>query len=258
MAYTKNVREIVEQIRMADEEEFGQLLAEYGEDPRAGVSKALDAAQKRIDKTRAEKDRVEQMYGAMREAGEGKVIVGVDEVGRGSLAGPLTVAAVVLPDDPIVEGLNDSKQMTPRQRESVSETIRQRAVAIGMVHIPPADIDRDGMSVSLKKAMSLAIEGIGLDADVVFIDGNPVHVHPKETCIVHGDGKVACIAAASIVAKVARDELMVEADSRYPGYGFAKNKGYGSQQHIDAIRELGLCEIHRRSFCTSFLQQSLF
>ena len=258
MGYTKNVREIVEQIKVADEDQLERLVAEYGSDPRAGVAKALESAEKRMEKRRAERARVEKMYEPMIEAGPDKVVVGVDEVGRGSIAGPLTVAAVVLPDEPIIEGLNDSKQMTPKQRESVAEVIEQRAIAIGMAHIPPADIDRDGMSSSLKRAMSLAIERTGLEADLVLIDGNPVHVHPREKCIPHGDGTVACIAAASIVAKVTRDKMMTEADSRYPGYGFAKNKGYGSQQHIDAIRELGLSDFHRRTFCTSFIQESLF
>ena len=258
MGNTKNVREIVEQIKLATPDELEVLRAEYESDPRAGVAKALEAAYRKIEKRQAELERVEGMYELMRAAGEGKIVMGIDEVGRGSIAGPLTVAAVVLPGQPVVGGINDSKKLSPKQREDVAKAIRQRALAIGIAHIPPQDIDKNGITSSLKRAMCLAIDDTGLESDLVLIDGNPVHVHPREQCIVKGDSKVACIAAASIIAKVTRDHLMVEADSRYPGYHFAESKGYGSQQHIDAIKAHGLTDFHRRTFCTAFTQESLF
>ncbi len=258
MGYTKNVREIVEQIKMADESQLEELRAEYGSDPRVSVAKAFESADRRIEKRRAELARVEAMYEPMRAAGEGKVVMGIDEVGRGPIAGPLTVAAVVLPNEPVVEGVNDSKKLSAKQREEIADAIRQRALAIGIAHIPPQDIDRDGITASLRRAMLAAIENADIEPDLVLIDGNPIHVHPREQCIVKGDSKVACIAAASIVAKVTRDRIMVEADAQYPGYHFADNKGYGSQQHIDAIKSLGLTSFHRHTFCTSFTQATLF
>lgn len=258
MGYTKNVREIVAEIKLADEAQLAELEKEYANDPRASVSKALASAKAHIEKTRAEHERVDAMYELMRGAGDDKVVVGIDEVGRGALAGPLTVAAVVLPNEPIIEGLDDSKKLSPRQRENVCALIEKHARAIAIVHIPPAAIDKEGMSASLRSAMAQAIEKIKLEPDLVLIDGNPVHVHPAERCIVKGDAKVACIAAASIVAKVHRDKLMEEAEEQYPGYEFAQSKGYGSPKHIESIKEHGLTDFHRETFCTAFTQDTLF
>ena len=195
----------------------------------------------------------------MREVGGEGVVVGIDEVGRGPLAGPLTVAAVALPDEPQIIGLDDSKKLSAKRREELSAQIHEHALGIGIAMVEPEEIDACGMSASLRLAMRRALEACGLEPDAVLIDGNPVRIHPKETCIVKGDGKVACIAAASIVAKVARDALMVEYDATYPGYGFTSNKGYGSKAHIEAIKKLGPCPVHRRSFLGNILaqQQSL-
>ncbi|MGI6221896.1 MAG: ribonuclease HII [Coriobacteriales bacterium] len=258
MGYTKNVREIVAEIKLADAEQLARLEREYAHDPRASVAKALASARSHLEKARAEHERVDAMYEIMRRAGDDKVVVGIDEVGRGALAGPLTVAAVVLPNEPIIEGLDDSKKLTPKQREEVCARIEKHARAIGIVHIPPATIDKQGMSASLRSAMAKAIEKVKLEPDLVLIDGNPVHVHPAERCIVKGDSKVSCIAAASIVAKVRRDKLMEKADERYPGYEFAQSKGYGSPKHIEAIKEHGLTDYHRETFCTAFTQDTLF
>ena len=202
----------------------------------------------------AERDRVEAMYALERELGGDGVVVGVDEVGRGALAGPLTVAAVRLPASPIVWGLNDSKQLTPSRREALAAQIADVALAIGIAHVEPASIDALGMALSLRQAMARAVGDTGLDPDCVLIDGNPVHAHPAERCLVKGDARVASIAAASIVAKVTRDALMVAYDEEYPGYHLAESKGYGSAEHIAAIRERGLTPIHRVSFCGNFLE----
>jgi ribonuclease HII len=205
-----------------------------------------------------EEKRIDALYEQQRQAGAAACVIGVDEVGRGSVAGPLTVAAVVLPLEPQIPGLNDSKKLTAHQREQTAQAIREVASAIGIAHITPAEIDRLGMAASLRTAMAQAIEACGLAPDLVLIDGRPMHIHEKERCIVKGDGSVACIAAASIVAKVTRDALMVEADPLYEGYGFAANKGYASAEHIRVIQERGLTPFHRASFCHNFLQQQLF
>jgi ribonuclease HII len=170
----------------------------------------------------------------------------------------LTVAAVALPLDPLILGLNDSKKLSPAKRQKLAQAIEEVALAIGISHIEPDVIDRIGMAASLRAAMSQAIESCRLDPDLVLIDGRPMHIHEREQCIVKGDSKVACIAAASIVAKVCRDALMVAADGAFPEYGFAANKGYASAEHIKAIQEKGLSSLHRRTFCQNFFQQQLF
>ena len=194
------------------------------------------------------------MYRTMAELGGPGVVVGVDEVGRGSVAGPLTVCAVCLPDEPRIWGVNDSKQLSPQRRCLLAARIAEVATAIGICHIPAARIDEMGMARSLRAAVAGAVSDTGLDPDCVLMDGNPLGAVPHERNVVHGDAKVACIAAASIVAKVTRDELMVELDSEYPGYHLAQSKGYASSEHIAAIREHGLSPIHRASFCGNFLE----
>ena len=245
--------EVARQVRGAAFEDLDELVERYSEDDRRQVQQAVASARRRLERERAERERVIAMYELQRELGGEGVVVGVDEVGRGSIAGPLTVGAVVLPSEPVVWGLNDSKQLTPTRREEVAARIAEVAVAIGIAHVPPESIDALGMRVALRVAMSQAIEDTGVEPDCVLIDGNPVHVHPKEKTLVKGDARVACIAAASIVAKVTRDAIMVGLDSEYPGYHLAECKGYGSRAHIEAIRELGLTPVHRVTFCGNFL-----
>lgn len=255
-----SVSDIASRLRAAQGDELASLIERYKLDPRTGVKKAVEAAQKRIAAAEAHVAQTRAKYEFMREQGGSGIIVGIDEVGRGAVAGPLTVAAVCLPDEPMILGLDDSKKLTPEHRAELAAQIKKHAVAIGIAHIPPHDIDAHGMAASLRTAMSAALADTGLEPDAVLIDGNPIHIHPNERCIVKGDAQVACIAAASIVAKVTRDTLMIEADAEYPGYHLAESKGYASAAHIEAIQEKGLSEFHRASFCQGFLsrQESLF
>jgi ribonuclease HII len=254
-----SAKEVVALLADARDVEALALVERYADDPRKQVQKAVDAARKRIAREEAEKKRVEDMYDLMRELGGDGIVLGVDEVGRGSIAGPLTVCAVALPADPIVYGINDSKQLTPAKREILAARIAEVALAIGTCHIEPASIDAVGMAQAIRMAMSGAIKDAGVEPDCVLIDGNPVHVHPKEKTLVKGDARVACIAAASIVAKVTRDHLMVAMDEEYPEYHLAECKGYASAEHIQAIKDHGLSPIHRFSFCGNFLETpSLF
>lgn len=252
-------REVAAALADAPIEEARSLVERYAEDPRKQVVRAVEAARRRIAREEAERGRVASLYERMRELGGEGIVLGVDEVGRGALAGPLTVAAVALPDDPVIWGLNDSKQLTPARREAVAARVADVALAIGVAHVEPAAIDAVGMAAALRQCMARAIADTGVEPDAVLIDGNPVHVHPRETCVVKGDARVACIAAASIVAKVTRDALMVSLDEEYPGYHLAECKGYGSAEHIAAIRERGCSPVHRVSFCGNFLETpSLF
>lgn len=254
------VRALFDEARLRDEADDAsdgaaqeRLAARFDDDARARVAALVRSTRRRLDRQRAERDRVREMYRLQRELGGPGVLLGVDEVGRGSIAGPLTVGAVALPDEPIVWGVNDSKQLTPERREELAVRIRDVALAVGIGHASPEEIDACGMAACLRMAMRRAIEASGVDAAAVLIDGLPVHVHPREVTLPHGDARVACIAAASIVAKVERDAIMVQAEQRYPGYGFAASKGYASPEHIESIRRRGITDYHRASFCTHFL-----
>ena len=257
------VRELFAEARQTDESEpsgEGRAQAElarlFADDARSQVGALVRSTLRRLERERAERDRVRSMYDLQRELGGPGLLLGVDEVGRGSIAGPLAVGAVALPNEPIVWGVNDSKQLTPERREELAARIRDVALAVGIGYASPEEIDACGMAACLRMAMRRAIEASGVDPACVLIDGLPVHVHPREVTLPHGDARVACIAAASIVAKVDRDALMVRAEQRYPGYGFAASKGYASPEHIAAIRERGLTDFHRASFCTHFTSPS--
>jgi ribonuclease HII len=258
LSNTESSRQIIAEILDASPELLKALEGRYASDPRAGVQAAFVRARKAHERAAAALAHAETLYSEQLAYAPDAVVVGVDEVGRGPLAGPLTVGAVVLPSEPKIIGLNDSKQLSDRARRELASQVRAIARGLCIVHIEPGEIDTLGITACLRKAMAAAIDGIALDVDAVLIDGNPIGAHAKERNIVKGDAKVASIAAASIVAKVERDDLMIAYDGEYPGYGFASNKGYGSQDHIAAIRKLGLTSIHRTSFCTAFAQPSLF
>lgn len=250
-----SAKEIAAHIHDASFKEVEDLLQRYADDPRAQVKKAVKQAQRRHAAEQAERERVQAMYELERELAGGGLALGVDEVGRGAVAGPLTVCAVALPYEPIIWGLNDSKQLTPAKREELAARIAEHALAIGIAHIEPASIDAVGMAVAIRMGMAQAIENSGVEADAVLIDGNPVHVHPREITLVKGDARVASIAAASIVAKVTRDAMMVAYAKDYPEYHWDACKGYGSAEHRKAIKEYGLTPLHRVSFCSNFLDE---
>lgn len=202
----------------------------------------------------AERIRLTALYAAEREAYDtGYVaIAGVDEVGRGSLAGPVSAGACILPRGPLIEFLNDSKKLTPKRRDSIAHAVRQIAVSWSVAHVEPDEVDRIGISEALRVAMRDALGQLTPTPDLVLLDGRELGLGLNERTIIKGDSLIAAISAASVIAKVERDRLMVELDERYPGYGFASNKGYGSAAHIAAIRANGMTPAHRRSFCTNF------
>ena len=245
---------IAAELSSATFEEVPELIERYADDPRVQVQKACESARRRHEKEAAERERVDAMYDRMLELGGEGVVVGVDEVGRGSVAGPLTVCAVCLPPEPRIWGINDSKQLTAARREVLAARISEVATAIGMCHIQPGRIDEVGMARCMREAVAGAVADTGLEPDCVIMDGNPLHAVEHEVDVPHGDALVVCVAAASIVAKVTRDQMMVELDAEYPGYHLAQCKGYASAEHIEAIREKGLSPIHRASFCGNFLE----
>jgi len=210
---------------------------------------------------RAELDQA--LYGFLDELDGGRDlhIIGIDEVGRGPLSGPLTVAAVSLPLSPRISGLNDSKKLSATRREILSEEIVNIAKSYSIIDIEASEIDRIGIAEAVRLGMTEALNAVVAktgNPDIVLIDGRPLGVHPAEQAIIKGDSKVACIAAASILAKTHRDALMVGFSEEYPCYGWRSNKGYGSAEHIAAIREQGLSPLHRKTFCRGILQETLF
>ena len=179
-------------------------------------------------------------------------IAGVDEVGRGPLAGPVCAAAVILPKGLIIEGVDDSKKLSEKKREKLYDEIIEKALSYSVVFVEPEKIDEINIRQATHLAMQKAVDGLDIKPDFLLVDGNDKIPFSGVECdyIIKGDLKFECIAAASIVAKVTRDRYMVEMDEKYPQYGFAKHKGYGTKLHMEAIREYGLTPLHRRSFIT--------
>ncbi len=258
-----SVAKIKKLLREADADEVALLAKTLEADPRQGVRAALKAANNRIKAKSAEAERLEQMhvFEAALKNKDTDVVVGLDEVGRGPLAGPLAVGAVVLPAEARIAGLNDSKKLSAHARERIADEIKRLARAWAVVYVAPERIDEEGMTACLRFAFKTALAQVEevLDlVDLVLIDGNPLGIDAREKNVIKGDAHCPSIAAASVIAKVERDALMDELDVRYPVYGFKTNKGYGTKDHIAALRTHGLSPVHRRSFCTGIFQETLF
>ena len=184
-----------------------------------------------------------------------KLICGVDEAGRGPLAGPVCAAAVILPEDLEIEGLNDSKKLSEKKREQLFDIITEKALAYCVAYGTLEEIEEKNILQATFLAMNRAFEGLELKVDFALIDGNkiPAGIKIPAAAIVKGDAKSMSIAAASILAKVSRDRLLMEYDKQYPEYQFAKHKGYGTKLHTDLIKQYGPSEIHRLSFLKNIL-----
>ena len=182
-----------------------------------------------------------------------RLIGGMDEAGRGPLAGPVVAAAVIMPLDDIIEGVDDSKKVSERNRERLFEEIIHRAIAYKICLADEKVIDEINILNATKKAMTECVQGLSVRPDIVLVDAVKLALEVPTKAIIKGDALSYSIAAASILAKVYRDRLMREYDLLYPAYGFAKHKGYGTKDHIDALRSVGPCPIHRRSFITHFV-----
>ena len=181
-------------------------------------------------------------------------IAGIDEAGRGPLAGPVVVGVVIMPKDSMIEGVNDSKKVSEKKREKLYDEITSEAIAWGVGIVDQNEIDEINILNATKKAVTMAISSLKVKPDLILVDA----LTNIDTCgipyksIIKGDAKEYSIAAASIIAKVTRDRIMRQWDEIYPEYGFEKHKGYGTKAHIEAIKEFGLCSIHRRSFTKKF------
>lgn len=224
-----------------------ELLTAIKNDARKGVQSIYKSYQREMK----EHQRVANLYTFENEcrANGYKLIAGVDEVGRGPLAGPVVVASVILPKNFFIEKINDSKKLSEATREKIYDIIMENAIAVNRAIIDEKTIDRVNIYQAAMNGMYEAIYGLNPKPDAVLIDAMPLEsLDIYHQSIIKGDAKSASIAAASIVAKVERDRMMNEFDKIYPQYGFAKNKGYGTSEHLEALRKYGPCEIHRKSF----------
>ena len=182
------------------------------------------------------------------------IICGVDEAGRGPLAGPVYAAAVILPSDCVIEGLNDSKKLTEKKREALFDEIKEKALAYGIASANEKEIDEINILNATFLAMKRAIASLSVRPDLALIDGNQKpHTDIEEVTVIKGDAKSMSIAAASVLAKVSRDRFMLEMAEKYPQYEFARHKGYGTKLHYEKIAQYGVCDIHRRTFLKKIL-----
>lgn len=218
------------------------------------MTKKEERELKRLEKLKAEQERVEAMCFYEKQYAGCEFICGIDEAGRGPLAGPVIAGAVILPKDLRIMHINDSKKLSPKRREELFEEINEKALAVGTGLVSPARIDEDNILQATYLAMKMAVINLKIRPDILLIDAVTLPDTPTpQVPIIKGDAKSQSIAAASIIAKVTRDRLMTAYDEIYPQYGFAKHKGYGTAEHIAAIREYGPCPIHRMTFITKFI-----
>jgi ribonuclease HII len=236
---------------LRSEEALARLAAQLDADARAGAGPLAAACRRRARALARERVRIDSLF-ALRErlrAGGARQVAGVDEVGIGPLAGPVVAAAVVLPEAVALPGLDDSKRLSAAVRERLDRAIRAQAVAIGVGEVWNEEIDRINVYRAGLLAMRRAVEALPAPPDHLLVDARTVPgVAMPQTALIGGDARDGSIAAASIVAKVYRDAIMRRLDARYPAYGFRRHMGYATREHLDALRRVGACPIHRRSF----------
>ena len=250
----KTIAEIKAEFAAADMSSYPALYEIYKEDTRSGVQKLIAQCRKKEAALEAEKQRIENMKVYEHKYEHLGYLCGIDEVGRGPLAGPVVACAVILPQDSRILYLNDSKKLSASKREELYDIIMEQAVATGLGTIGPDRIDEINILQATYEAMRQAIAQLSPQPDLLLNDAVTI---PKVTIpqvpIIKGDAKSISIGAASIIAKVTRDRMMVYYDSIYPEYGFASNKGYGSAEHIAALKKYGPTPIHRRPFIKNFV-----
>ena len=246
MATIKEIKEQLASIQRLDD----PLLTELEQDSRSGVIQAIAKRKKEIQKRLDEDERLEGMLAYEKEcyALGMELIAGVDEVGRGPLAGPVVAAAVILPKACKIPGLNDSKKIPKSKHKEIYEAVLQNAIAIGIGVKDNHVIDQVNIYEATKLAMMEAIGQLDPQPQHLLIDAMKLDLPIPQTSIIKGDANSLSIAAASIVAKVTRDQMMEEFDRKYPGYDFAQNAGYGTAKHLAGLDQLGVTPIHRRSF----------
>lgn len=250
----KSIKEIKEQLNQTPIDKIDDFVSEYFNDERSGVQSLVQKASKKKDDFEKELKRIDDLKFFERKYSDFNFICGIDEVGRGPLAGPVVAGAVILSKDCDILYINDSKKLTEKKREELYDEINEKAVAYATAMVSPERIDEINILQATYEAMREAIAKLEPKPDLLLNDAvNIPEVDIKQVSIIKGDAKSISIGAASIIAKVTRDRMMVEYDKIYPGYDFASNKGYGSEKHIKAIKEIGPCPIHRKTFIKNFI-----
>ena len=249
MTKRESIAQIKEQLALISDSTDPYLL-ELQKDDRIGVKKCLE----QWGNKQRKKEKLEEQYLAMRIfedacfAKGDKIVAGIDEVGRGPLAGPVVAAAVVLPIEHKILGLNDSKKLSVKKREELAKEIQKEAVAIGIGIVSPEIIDQINIYQASRLAMTQAVEKLAILPDHLLIDAMTLDLPIGQEKIIKGDARSVSIAAASIVAKVYRDHLMADYHKKYPHYGFDKNAGYGTKAHLEGLANYGITPIHRKTF----------
>ena len=250
----KSIGEIREEFQKASEEECLNLCELYKDDTRKGVQALIVKVQKQKEKLEAEKLRIKAMKKYEYEYDHVGWICGIDEAGRGPLAGPVVAGAVILPKDCQLLWLNDSKKLSEKKREELYDVIMEHAISVGVGYASPARIDEINILQATYEAMREAVSKLSVQPSILLNDAVRIPgIEIPQVPIIKGDAKSVSIAAASIIAKVTRDRLMTEYDKLMPEYGFAGHKGYGSAAHIEAIRKYGPSPIHRNTFIKNFI-----
>ena len=253
----KTIAEIKAEFNNCDLNNLDDFIKLYSDDKRAGVAKIIENAFKKIDAHNKELERLEiitQFEKKYQSMGV-EYVGGIDEVGRGPYAGPVVTACVILPKGCKIEGINDSKKLSLKKREELFDIIKEKAISVGVGIVDNYEIDQLNILQATYKAMRIAIENMNVKPQQLLVDAVTIpEIDIPQEAIIKGDAKSISIGAASIIAKVIRDRMMVEYAKKYPQYGFESNVGYGSKYHEEAIRKYGLCDIHRRSFTHKFFE----
>ncbi|MEG0190861.1 MAG: ribonuclease HII [Lachnospiraceae bacterium] len=253
----KSIAVIKSEFQQADEQQRSLLYETYADDSRTGIVSLIASYKKQEENLAKEIQRTKEMSIYEETYRNYAYICGIDEVGRGPLAGPVVAGAVILPKKCQILYLNDSKQLSAKKREELYDIIMEQAIATGIGIIGPGRIDEINILQATYEAMQMAIKNLVVKPDILLNDAVTIpNVDIEQVPIIKGDAKSISIAAASIIAKVTRDRLMVQYEDVLPGYGFASNKGYGAQFHIQALREKGPTPIHRTTFIKNFTKMS--
>ena len=252
----RKIGQIKEELKAATEAMLPSFIMAYESDERSGVIKLVEQAKKRLQKLEEERKRIWKLQEYERKYGQYTYICGIDEVGRVPLAGPVDAGAEILPKDCDILYINDSKKLTAAKREELYDEIMEKAVAAGIGMVSPQRSDEINILQATYEAMREAISKLEPAPDILLNDAVTIpEVTIPQVPIIKGDAKSISIGAASIIAKVTRDRLMVEYDQILPEYGFASNKGYGSAEHIAALKKYGPSPIHRRSFIHNIIEE---
>ncbi len=249
-----SISDIKNELKECHLDSYAEFISKYSNDERAGVKALVKKAEKEIQNYQAELERIKKISFFENKYSDYEFICGVDEVGRGPLAGPVVAGAVILPKDCDILYINDSKKLSAKKREELYNEITKKAISWSTALCTPEEIDAVNILQTTYNAMKMAIYQLNPQPDILLNDAVKIpDVDIKQVPIIRGDSSSISIGAASIVAKVTRDRMMVEYDKIYPGYDFASNKGYGSAKHIQAIKTLGPTPIHRKTFIKNFI-----